>query len=67
LDRLLNEKWGGGRELGCFVRMFPGVRRIVVWEFRDEKTVDVMTVVDVPVPINDSAYLERHDLFSGPS
>jgi hypothetical protein len=35
--------------------MFPGVRRIVVWEFRDEKTVDVMTVVDVPVPINDSA------------
>ena len=55
MDRLLNERWGGGRELSCFVRMFPGVRRIVVWEFRDEKTVDVMTVVDVPVPINDSA------------
>ena len=54
MDRLLNEKWGGGRELSCFVRMFPGVRRIVVWQFQDEKTVDVMTVVDVPVP-NDSA------------
>jgi hypothetical protein len=50
----LNEKWGGGRELGCFVRMYPGVRRIVVWSFKDAKTVDVLTVVDVEVS-NDSS------------
>ena len=50
----MKERWGGGRELGCFVRMYPGVRRIIVWGFKDAKTVDVTTVVDVPVP-NDSS------------
>ena len=54
MDQLLNGRWGGGTELGCFLRMYPGVRRIVVWEFRNESSVDVMTVADVPVP-NDSS------------
>ena len=52
LDELLAGGWGGGRELGCFLRMQAGVRRIVVWGFQTSTSLDCLNVEELKVTLN---------------
>jgi hypothetical protein len=51
LEKLIAGAWGGGRELGCFLRMQSGVRRIVVWGFKTATSLECVNVEEMKVTL----------------
>ena len=71
LGKLLAGAWGQGRQLGCFLRMHAGVRRIVVWGFKTRTSLEFVNVEEmkvtlscarIPDTLSDIGSARRHDV-----